>query len=174
MGEGKKRVRRADYIKVAKTNKRGRPLNCRNCHLPKTHCICGRPTKLTAETLVKLQEAYSLGCDHEQAAFHAEVDVRTLRSWREENPPLARLIDHWRERPNMRAFNRSFAALLTDTAHARWWLERNLGKRFAPMQKSEVSGPGGKPIEHRDLAYEEAIKRIYGEDPAGSVPPASG
>lgn len=126
----------------------GRPVNCQNCHLPRTVCTCGRPTKFTEETLSKLHEAYSIGANHEQAAYHAKVSLSTLHGWMKQNPNLRELVDGWRQRPTLRALNKVFESLATDTNSAWRWLERR-HPDFMPVHRHKLSGdndPENKPI----------------------------
>lgn len=141
----------------------GRPKNCRNCHLPKTYCECGRPTRFDAITVEKLFEAYSLGADDATAAFHAGIGLRTLRRWKAENDSFGTRIEELRQRPTLRALNRIFQSLVTDTASAWKWLERTNPKRFASVQKNQISGPEEGPIQTTiDPAFKAALDMVYG------------
>lgn len=46
----------------------------------------GRPTVMTKEVLQKLEEAFELDCNDEQACFHAGISTSTLYSYQKKNP----------------------------------------------------------------------------------------
>lgn len=140
--------------------KLGRPANCPNCHLPKTVCTCGRPTKFTADVVGKLYEAYAIGANHKEAAFHAGIGLSTLNGWLKQNPHFRARTEQLRERPTLRALNTVFVALATDVKSAQWWLERR-HPDFMPVQRHKLGGddaPDNKPIK---------IERIIVEAPPG-------
>ena len=116
-----------------------RPKDCNNCNLPKTACTCGRPTKYTEEVLDKLYTAYSIGANHQQAAYHANVSLSTLHGWLKQNSHLRNLVNHWRQRPTLRALNTVFESLATDTNSAWRWLERK-DPELAPIHRHKLSG----------------------------------
>ena len=150
-----------------KTPRNPREKYCRNCKLPKIHCECGRPSKFTAAIVAKLYEAYSVGANHEQAAFQADIHLVTLYRWLKEYPRFASRVEQLRQRPVMRALNRSFNALLIDDAHARWFLERKLPE-YATVQRHKLGGddaPDAKPI---------TIQKIIIEAPGVPEPPTNG
>ena len=136
---------------------KGKEAPCRSCHLKKDRCVCIKVTKFNAETVDKLLEAYSLGATHEDAASHAGVHRDTVRRWRHKNRGLSARIDQIQRRPILRALNKSFNALLTDTAHARWYLERKLPKEYSPTIKHKLGGDtdeDAKPIEITSIIVE--------------------
>lgn len=124
------------------------PKDCNNCNLPKNTCACGRPTKFTEEVLDKLYAAYSIGANHQQAAYHAKVSLSTLHGWLKQNPHFRELVDEWRQRPTLRALNKVFESLATDTNSAWRWLERR-HPDFAPVHRHKLSGdtsPDNEPV----------------------------
>ena len=46
----------------------------------------GRPTKMTDETVKKLEEAFLLGCSDLEACFYANISKQTLYSYQEKHP----------------------------------------------------------------------------------------
>jgi hypothetical protein len=140
--------------------KPGRPANCQNCHLSKTLCPCGRPTKFNEEVVTKLQEAYMIGANHKQATYHARISLSTLHSWLKQNDNFSELVEEWRERPTLRALNKVFESLATNENSAWRWLERR-HPDFTPVRRYKHSGddnPDNKPIK---------FERIIVEMPAG-------
>lgn len=122
--------------------------------------MCGRPTKFTEETLQKLYAAYSIGANHQQAAFHAKVSLSTLHEWMKQNPNFRDLVEEWRQRPTLRALNKVFESLATSEQSAWRWLERRVPE-FAPVNRYKHGGddnPDNKPIK---------IERIVVVKPAG-------
>ncbi|MDP3997655.1 MAG: hypothetical protein Q8P73_04115 [bacterium] len=137
-------------------NKVGRPANCRNCHLSKSACVCGRPTKFNEETITKLQEVYLIGANHQQAAAYARVSLSTLHGWMKQNPNFRDLIDQWRQRPTLIAYKKVFESLSTDVNSAWRWLEKH-DPELAPVRRHKHGGfnsPENKPVKFERIIVE--------------------
>ena len=155
-------------------SKPGRPRKCRNCKLPKTVCACGRPTKFTEEALDKLYAAYSIGADHKTAAHHAKISISTLHGWLQENSHLRDLVEGWRQRPTLRAYNKVFESLATDVNSAWRWLERK-DPELAPTQRHKHGGdnhPDNKPIKIERIIVEVPEDYVHDESTAELQPAA--
>jgi hypothetical protein len=46
----------------------------------------GRPTKMTENTVNKLEEAFLMGCSDAEACFFADISKQTLYTYQEKNP----------------------------------------------------------------------------------------
>ena len=49
----------------------------------------GRPTKMTKETIAKLEQAYSVGATDQQACLQAGINEATLYRWEKKNPSFS-------------------------------------------------------------------------------------
>lgn len=122
-------------------------------HLP----TIGRPPRLSQEIRATICQALSIGMSMEGAASLAGVSVSTLYGWirrgkaakaggfsgfvKEVKKALAQF-----EVRNAAIINR--AAQLGDWKPALALLERRRSKDWAKMEKHEMSGAGGKPIQY--------------------------
>lgn len=63
----------------------------------------GRPTKMTPETLEKLELAFWNSFTDEEACLHAEIDPKTLYRYCNENPAFASKKEILKKKPNLKA-----------------------------------------------------------------------
>ena len=103
----------------------------------------GRPTKLTPETVTKLEEVFVIDGTVEEACFYAEISRNAYYEWIKANPALNDRFEALRQRPFLKARQTIVKAL--DNPHdAQWFLERKKKKEFAV--RTELSGPDGGDI----------------------------
>ena len=117
----------------------------------------GRPTKLTPEVVDKILLAIRGGNFRGVAARWAGSSDRALRRVMEEGRKhpsseageIRRRIIEAEEAAEINCVRLVLEAAKRDVKHAEWWLERRRPHRWArqPVQRHEVSGPDGKPIE---------------------------
>ena len=135
----------------------------------------GRPTKLTEQTQERIVNAIRAGNYQETAALHAGVDPRTFYRWMERGMSDEPEDEDYRqfrqlvERAKADAEVRDL--LLVDKAAnegswqaAAWKLERRSPQRWGRVNRTEISGPEGKPVEVRTSV--EAILEALGVDDA--------
>lgn len=102
----------------------------------------GRPTKLTPETVTKLEEVFALDGTVEEACFYAEISRNAYYEWIKANPALNDRFEALRQRPFLKARQTIVKAL--DNPHdAQWYLTRKKRKEFG--ENVDVTS-GGKPI----------------------------
>lgn len=123
----------------------------------------GAQTKLTADVHLVIVEAIEKGLPWCHAAAMAEVDVGTLKDWREkgakENDGIYHLL--YLDIKRARAERIQSRLALIDAAAddgnwtaAAWELERSDPDNFSLKQKHEITGGPGEPLE---------VKIIYNE-----------
>lgn len=148
-----------------------------------------RPTKLTPKVQQIICDHLAIGGTQAAACALARVSEVTVCEWKnrgkaalERQGKNEELIEEDRIYLNfLNAFNEAeaqaeqyfigqiYAAVPTDPHHAWKWLERRR-KEFMPIQRAEVSGPGGGPVETKQETYATispdslaAVFRILGE-----------
>ncbi len=102
----------------------------------------GRPTKLTPETVTKLEEVFAIDGTVEEACFYAEISRNAYYEWIKANPALNDRFEALRQRPFLKARQTIVKAL--DNPHdAQWYLTRKKKVEFG--DNVDITS-GGKPI----------------------------
>jgi hypothetical protein len=89
----------------------------------------GRPTKMTPETVTKLEQAFAIDCSVEEACTYAEISRNTFYEWLKRNPEYQDRIDELRQMPLLKA-RQTVVNSLTDPNHAFRYLEKKRRKEF--------------------------------------------
>jgi transposase len=132
-----------------------------------------RQTKLTAKTQEVIVSAIAAGNYMETAAQAAGIDKTTLYNWlrrgEEEPESIYSNFLHAVEKAKAEAEERDLK-VITQAAHdgswqaAAWKLERRTPHKWGRVNRTEISGPEGKPVEVRTSV--EAILEALGVDDA--------
>lgn len=126
-----------------------RPKNCKRCNKPKRprgrifankegYCQCGRPPKIDANVLQKLEDAFSNAFPDREACFYAGISPTTLYNYQEQNPEFVERKEALKLSPNLSA-RKTIVNSITDPNHAWRWLEKK-DPEFKPTSKVEHSG----------------------------------
>ena len=102
----------------------------------------GRPTKMTSDTLAKLEHAFLMGCSDPEACLYADIVPSTLYRYQESNPEFSERKETLKQNPVMKARGVILEALAegdVNTAHK--VIDRKEGSKLA------VTGADGGPIE---------------------------
>lgn len=110
--------------------------------------IGGRPTKYTEDILKKLRTAYLMGCNDENAAANAEINVRTVYDWKNKIPGFSQLIEAWKRNPFLKAEATIYKNLDKEET-AKWFLERRAKDQYGT--RTELTGAGGKDLMTSEL-----------------------
>lgn len=106
----------------------------------------GRPTKMTDDTVRKLEEAFTMGCTDVEACLFAGITKPTLYDYCAANPGFSDRKEALKTMPAVKARNLLFRALESgeaDMKTAQWMVEKYDGKA-----KQAVTVEGGeKPVE---------------------------
>lgn len=89
----------------------------------------GRPTKMTPETVTKLEQAFAIDCSVEEACSYADISRNTFYEWLKRNPEYQDRIDELRQMPLLKA-RQTVVNSLTDPNHAFRYLEKKRRKEF--------------------------------------------
>lgn len=103
---------------------------------PKDYKKKGRPSKITAEIVAKLEQAYKIGANDTEACLHAGIDRTTLFRYEQSNPDFSSKKAEWKRNPILKAKHTIFKNL-DDPSVAKWLLER---KDDEFKNKQEISG----------------------------------
>ena len=114
----------------------------------------GRPTKMSKETIAKLEEVFSLGGSDSEACFYANISKQTLYNYQEKNPEFVDRKEALKEKPILKA-RQTVVKALDDPKDAQWFLERKRKEEFSFRQ--EVTGPEGKELK---LLSEKQIETL--------------
>lgn len=115
----------------------------------------GRPTKLTADVLQKLEDAFSNALTDEEACLYAGIAPRTLYDYQTRNPKFLQRKQALRLTPNIAA-RKTIVNALGDPNHAWRWIEKK-DPEMRPTSKIEHSGKIQVEEAPTDPAVVEAI-----------------
>jgi hypothetical protein len=108
--------------------------------------MAGRPTKMTDETVQKLEDAFAMGCTDAEACLCAGIVKQTLYDYCALNPAFSDRKELLKTNPAIKARHLLFRALESgeaDMKTAQWMVEKYDGKA-----KQAVTVEGGeKPVE---------------------------
>jgi hypothetical protein len=101
--------------------------------------MAGRPTKMTKETLKKLEEAYLSGATHLEAAIYAGISEVTLHDYRKKNPVYSKYIKGLRDNTTLCAkINLRNAIKDGSVGDSKWHLERR-DPEYKPKSSQDVT-----------------------------------
>lgn len=103
----------------------------------------GRPTKMTSEVVMKLEQAFAIDASVEEACSYADISRNTFYEWLKRNPEYQDRIDELRERPVLKA-RQTIVKSLDNPQHAQWYISRKRKKEFA--ERIEQTGADGKEL----------------------------
>ena len=106
----------------APKNKRGRPSNRRTT---------GRPRAVDISTILKLEEAFSIGCSIAEACAYADIAVNSYYEFIKLNPDYPKRIEQLRQLPTVVARNSVTSGMKNSGELALKYLERKLPEEFS-------------------------------------------
>lgn len=103
----------------------------------------GKFTKLTPETVKKLEEVFALDGTVEEACFWAEISKPTYYSWIKDNPELDERFNALRQKPFLKA-RTTINEALSNPQYAFEYMKRKKKGEFSERQ--EMTGADGKEL----------------------------
>lgn len=100
----------------------------------------GRPTKMTPETVAKLEEAFLMGCSDIEACLFADISKHTLYKYQEKHPEFKDRKELLKENPVMLARKSVLNGMEKDGNLALKFLERKNKDEFGLKQTTEHQG----------------------------------
>ena len=101
----------------------------------------GRPTKMTTEVVLKLEQAFAIDASVEEACSYAEIARNTFYEYLKKNPSFQDRIDDLRQRPTLKA-RQTVVKHLEDPNNAFKYLEKKRRKEFG--QNIDITSGGEK------------------------------
>lgn len=107
----------------------------------------GRPTKMTPQTVAKLEEAFSFGCTDIEACLYADIHKQTLYDYCEKYPEFTDRKETLKKHPTMVARKNLVRSINKgEVEDSKWYLERKSKAEFSSKQMVEHSGDSGNPV----------------------------
>jgi hypothetical protein len=98
----------------------------------------GRPTKMTDETVKKLEEAFLLGCSDLEACFYAEISKQTLYNYQDKFPKFVDRKEQLKQNPFLIARKSVIEGMEEDPKLALAYLERKKKGEFSLRTETAV------------------------------------
>lgn len=119
----------------------------------------GRPTKLTPETILLLEQAFSMGCTDVEACLHANISKTALYNFQQTHPDFVDRKEQLKEKLVLRARMVVMDAIYNkDENTAKWYLERKKKNEFGTRQ--EITGADGSSVSVEHSFDVEKIKQL--------------
>ncbi|MFD2207205.1 hypothetical protein [Kiloniella antarctica] len=103
----------------------------------------GRPKKITADVLRKLEDAFKIGCTDKEACLAADIGESTLYDYCKANEDFSERKELLKQSPVFKARKSVVDALEKDPDLALKYLERKVKKEFST--RTENTGEDGGP-----------------------------
>ena len=113
-------------------------------NLPATKKV-GRPTKMTADTLKKLEEAFAIGASDREACFYADISLQTLYTYQQHHPEFVERKEALKERPVLLARQTVVKGITSDPKLAMDFLKSKAKDEFGT--RVEMTGRDGGPMQ---------------------------
>lgn len=104
----------------------------------------GRPTVVTEYVLLKLEEAFAMGCTDLEACVYADISKSTLYKYQENHPEFAERKEELKENPILLARQTVLKSLSEDVNSAWKYLERK-DQSLNPRSTVDVT-TAGEPL----------------------------
>lgn len=101
-------------------------------------------TKLTPETVNKLEEVFAIDGSIEEACFYANISRQTYYNWIKDNPEMEDRFDSLRQKPVLKA-RQAVVKGLDNFDNGLRYLERK--KKLEFSLRTELTGADGGPIQ---------------------------
>lgn len=122
----------------------------------KTKAKGGRPPKVTAEVIAKLEEAFALDCTDKEACLVAGIDPATLYRYQGKNKSFCERKELLKQAPVLSARREVVKGIKNNPDLALKYLERKRKKEFGLRQEIDHSGE----INHKISAKESLLGKL--------------
>lgn len=126
---------------------------------PKKKHPGGRPTKMTPQTIDKLEQAFSLGCTDIEACLFADISVDLLYKYQRENPEYIKRKEALKENPVLLARTSVVNSLPNSPELALKYLERKRKDEFSTQvnNNNRYVDKDGEDLHAKDLEILKAM-----------------
>ena len=98
----------------------------------------GRPTKLTPETIKRLEEVFSIGGSDLEACFYANISKTALYDYQQKKPEFAERKAQLKEKTILKARQEVIKGLTNNPEFSLKYLERKRKAEFATRVENKV------------------------------------
>ena len=105
-----------------------------------------RPTKMTQDTINKLEHAFAMGCSDLEACIYAGICKQTLYNYQEKNPKFLDRKELLKENPALKARETIYSNITADIDTAKWYLERKKKGEFSLRSESRDVDKDGNDV----------------------------
>lgn len=107
----------------------------------------GRPTKMTPETVNKLEQAFINGATDEEACFYAGISKQCLYNYQDKNPEYVDRKSLLKQSLSLRAKNVVAKSIESGNVQdAKWHLERKNSEEYSTKTDASVHNTGNISI----------------------------
>jgi hypothetical protein len=121
----------------------------------------GRPTVMTPDVIVKLEQAFAIDSTVQEACSYAEISHDAFYDYLKKNPQFSDRIADLRNRPILAARERVVKGIRENYSNAMDYLRR---KKRAEFGDSVDHTTGGKPLQ---IVFDNAFTSTSTKDSAG-------
>jgi len=119
------------------------------------------PTKMTKETIQKLESAFSLGCTDPEACLYADISLSSLYDYQSRHPKFL-------DRKNILKKSLKLQSRLNvgktikngDVENSKWYLERKAKDEFSTKQESGITDQKGNDVDMGEV-ISRALEKTY-------------
>ena len=104
----------------------------------------GRPTVITDEVILKLEQAFLMGATDLEACFYADISQSTLYNYQDKNPDFLDRKDRLKQNPFMVARQTILEGLHDDSKLALDYMKNKKSDEFGTSTKQDVTSGGDK------------------------------
>lgn len=127
---------------------------------PKKKHAGGRPTKVTPETVKKLEEAFMMGCSDLEACLVADISKQTLYNYQAKNPEFVDRKEKLKENPTVIARKCVFGEISQSPDLALKYLERKKKGEFSLRTETAIEGKLTIIEEMSDTQLDDALSEF--------------
>lgn len=106
--------------------------------------MAGRPTKMTPDTVKKLEEAFLMGCSDLEACLFADISKQTLYTYQDKNPEFIDRKRMLKENPVMKARQTVLEGVQKDATLAFNYLKAKKSEEYAEKKNIGYTDSDGK------------------------------
>lgn len=124
----------------------------------------GRPSVFTADTIYKLEYAYSIGCTDTESALYADISLSALYNYIANHSEFKERRDMLKRKPILLAKKTVYDSMEDgDTVTAKWLLEHKASDEYNTRSEVAVTADGVLSIEERSEALSSFLEQFSGE-----------
>jgi len=129
----------------------------------------GRPTKMTENTVNKLEEAFAMGCTDLEACLFADISKKTLYNYQDKNPEFIHRKEQLKQKPFLIARASIMNGMKEDPKLALDYMKNKKSDEFKTNAKHEKQNldEHGNPIDPKsefEVVFKTDFKELFAID----------